>query len=520
MVVKIMATGIVGFLVGAALTFVLKGRVDSRRAEEAEEEAEKIIRDAGLRAENLLMEANVEAKDRLIKMKSEFDAETNETRLELKGLDKRLNQKAEKLDRRQDQIERIETDLSQRSKQLTEDADTLADKNRECDALVTEQKMQLEKISGMTSEEAKGLLLSAMENEARHDGAKMIKRVTSEAKESADKEAKKIIATAIQRYAGDFVAERTVSVVPLPNDEMKGRIIGREGRNIRALEAATGIDLIIDDTPEAVILSGFNPVRREVARLSLTKLINDGRIHPARIEEVVKTVEKEVDQTIREAGDQAAFDLGVHGISNDLIAILGRLKFRTSYAQNVLQHSVEVGFLCGVMAAELGLNVKLAKRMGLLHDIGKAVDHEVEGPHAVIGANLAKKYGENPKIVQGIAAHHEDVPPESVYDLLVQAADSLSGARPGARKELLENYVKRLDDLEKIANGYKGVANSYAIQAGRELRVIVEGDVVRDEDAVVMSRDIAKQIEESLTFPGQIRVTVIRETRAVGYANK
>lgn len=520
MVVKIMATGIVGFLVGAALTFVLKGRVDSRRAEEAEEEAEKIIRDAGLRAENLLMEANVEAKDRLIKMKNEFDAETNETRLELKGLDKRLNQKVEKLDRRQDQIERIETDLSQRSKQLAEDADILADKNRECDALVAEQKMQLEKISGMTSEEAKGLLLNAMENEARHDGAKMIKRVTSEAKESADKEAKKIIATAIQRYAGDFVAERTVSVVPLPNDEMKGRIIGREGRNIRALEAATGIDLIIDDTPEAVILSGFNPVRREVARLSLTKLINDGRIHPARIEEVVKTVEKEVDQTIREAGDQAAFDLGVHGISNDLIAILGRLKFRTSYAQNVLQHSVEVGFLCGVMAAELGLNVKLAKRMGLLHDIGKAVDHEVEGPHAVIGANLAKKYGENPKIVQGIAAHHEDVPPESVYDLLVQAADSLSGARPGARKELLENYVKRLDDLEKIANSYKGVANSYAIQAGRELRVIVEGDVVRDEDAVVMSRDIAKQIEESLTFPGQIRVTVIRETRAVGYANK
>ncbi|WP_300667560.1 ribonuclease Y [Desulfoluna sp.] len=520
MIVKIMATGIVSLLVGAALTFVLKGRVDNRRAEEAEEEAEKIIRDAGVRAENLLMEANVEAKDRLIKMKSEFDAETNETRVELKGLDKRLNQKTEKIDRRQDQIERVENDLAQRGKELRAESDQLLARRGDCDALIAEQKMQLEKISGMTSEEAKGLLLSAMENDARHDGAKLIKRVTTEAKESADKEAKKIIATAIQRYAGDFVAERTVSVVPLPNDEMKGRIIGREGRNIRALEAATGIDLIIDDTPEAVILSGFNPVRREVARLSLTKLINDGRIHPARIEEVVKTVEKEVDQTIREAGDQAAFDLGVHGICNDLIAVLGRLKFRTSYAQNVLQHSVEVGFLCGVMAAELGLDVKLAKRMGLLHDIGKAVDHEVEGPHAVIGANLAKKYGENPKIVQGIAAHHEDVPPESVYDLLVQAADSLSGARPGARKELLENYVKRLDDLEKIANAYKGVSNSYAIQAGRELRVIVEGDVVRDEDAVVMSRDIAKQIEETLTFPGQIRVTVIRETRAVGYANK
>lgn len=520
MVVNTMLTGIFSFLAGGVLIFLVKGRVDSRRAEEAEEEAAKIIAEAKLRSENLLMEANVEAKDRLIKMKSEFDAETNETRMELKSLDKRLNQKSEKLEWRQEQVETLEKDLGKQEKQLVSEKEALVEDQAKCEELITEQKRQLEKISGMTSEEAKGLLLKAMENEARHDGAKLIKRITSEANESADKEAKKIIATAIQRYAGDFVAERTVSVVPLPNDEMKGRIIGREGRNIRALEAATGIDLIIDDTPEAVILSGFNPVRREVARLSLTRLIDDGRIHPARIEEVVKTVEKEVDQTIREAGDQAAFDLGVHGISSDLIAILGRLKFRTSYAQNVLQHSVEVGFLCGVMAAELGLNVKLAKRMGLLHDIGKAVDHEVEGPHAVIGANLAKKHGENPKIVQGIAAHHEDVHPESVYDLLVQAADSLSGARPGARKELLENYVKRLEDLEKIANGYKGVANSYAIQAGRELRVIVEGDLVRDEDAVVMSRDIAKQIEESLTFPGQIRVTVIRETRAVGYANK
>lgn len=348
----------------------------------------------------------------------------------------------------------------------------------------------------------------------------MVKRITSEAKEAADKESKKIMAVAIQRYAGDFIAERTVSVVPLPSDEMKGRIIGREGRNIRALEAETGIDLIIDDTPEAVILSGFNPVRREVARLSLEKLIADGRIHPARIEEVVKAVEKEVDQIIKDAGDQAAFDLGVHGIDGELIKVLGRLKYRTSYAQNVLQHSVEVGFLCGVMAAELGLNEKLAKRMGLLHDIGKAVDHEVEGPHATIGADLARKYGESEDVVQGIGAHHEDIPPTTVYDLLVQAADSLSGARPGARKELLENYVKRLEELEAIANSFEGVENSYAIQAGRELRVIVEGDIVRDEDAVVMSGDIAKQIEDTLTFPGQIRVTVIRETRAVGYANK
>jgi ribonuclease Y len=359
-----------------------------------------------------------------------------------------------------------------------------------------------------------------MENEARHEGAKLIKRIENEAKEQADKNAKDIIATAIQRYAGDFVAERTVSVVQLPSDEMKGRIIGREGRNIRALEAATGIDLIIDDTPEAVILSGFNPVRREVARLSLMRLISDGRIHPARIEDIVKKVGKEVDLVIKEAGEQAAFDLSIHGIHNELIKYIGRLKFRTSYAQNVLQHSIEVGVLSGIMASELGLNSKLARRMGLLHDIGKAVDHEIEGQHAVIGSNLAKKFGETQKVVQAIAAHHEDVPPSSVYDLLIQAADGLSGARPGARKELLENYIKRLEDLEEIANSFSGVANTYAIQAGRELRIIVESGIISDEEATLLSRDVSKKIEESLTFPGQIKVVVIRETRAVEYANK
>jgi ribonuclease Y len=359
-----------------------------------------------------------------------------------------------------------------------------------------------------------------MENDARHEGAKLVKRVTSEAHEQADKEAKKIISTAIQRYAGDFVAERTVSVVQLPGDEMKGRIIGREGRNIRALEAATGIDLIIDDTPEAVILSGFNPVRREIARLSLTRLISDGRIHPARIEDVVARVTEEVDQTIKDAGEQAAFDLGVHGINPELIRVVGKLKFRTSYAQNVLQHSVEVAFLAGVMAAELGLNVKLAKRMGLLHDIGKAVDHEVDGPHALIGAKLAKKHGEADDVVQAIASHHEDKMPESIYDFLVQAADALSGARPGARKETLENYVKRLEDLEGVANSFEGVSNTYAIQAGREVRVIVESDKISDADSVLLSKDIAKKIEETLTFPGQIKVVVIRETRAVEFTNK
>jgi ribonuclease Y len=428
--------------------------------------------------------------------------------------------KEENIDNKNEQLERRDREFLRKERHLNKREGKLERKELEYDELLEEQKRQLEKISGLTVGQAKELLIRAMENEARYEGAKLIKRIESETKEQADKKAKKILATAIQRYAGDFVAERTVSVVQLPSDEMKGRIIGREGRNIRALEAATGIDLIIDDTPEAVILSGFNPVRREVARISLMRLISDGRIHPARIEDIVKKVGKEVDTVIKEAGEQAAFDLGVHGIHNELIKYIGQLKFRTSYAQNVLQHSVEVGFLSGIMASELGLNVKLARRMGLLHDIGKAVDHEVEGPHALIGSRLAKKFGESPQIVHAVAAHHEDVPPNSVYALLVQASDGLSGARPGARKELLENYIKRLEDLENIANSFKGVANTYAIQAGRELRVIVESNQISDEESILLSRDVVKKIEESLTFPGQIKVTVIRETRAVQYANK
>ena len=510
----------IAFVVGFFIAYWLKGRFVSKKIKSADEKAHQIIRDAERNAETLLREAKLEIKDRLLKMKTEFDGETKETRAELKKTEKRLLQKEENVDRKVEQFERKEEEIVQQEKQLLQKQEDIERIKEEYERLVEEQKQRMEKISGLTAEQAKDLLIRAMENEARYEGAKHIKRIESETREEADKKAKKIIATAIQRYAGDYVAERTVSVVPLPNDEMKGRIIGREGRNIRAIEAATGIDLIIDDTPEAVILSGFNPIRREVARISLTRLISDGRIHPARIEDVVKKVGQEVDVAIKEAGEQAAFDLGVHGIHKELLKYLGRLKFRTSYAQNVLQHSVEVGFICGIMASELGLNQKLAKRMGLLHDIGKAIDHEVEGPHALIGSKLAKKYNEVPRVVDAIAAHHEDVPPESVYDVLVQAADSLSGARPGARKELLENYVKRLEDLETIAKSFKGVANTYAIQAGRELRVIVESEVVSDEESILLSKDVAKKIEESLTFPGQIRVMVIRETRAIEYANK
>ena len=503
---------------GAAYYLTLK-RAQKKAAYVLKEQT-SIIENAERKAKTLLKEAQIEAKSRLLEMKSSFDDETEVIRADLKQEERRLLSRSETIDRRHEKFERREMELQAKEEDFNLRVEALAGKEAKYLKLVEETRRELERVSSLTADEAKEILLKSMENEASHEGAKLVKRIMSEAAENADKEAKKIISTAIQRYAGDFVAERTVSVVQLPGDEMKGRIIGREGRNIRALEAATGIDLIIDDTPEAVILSGFNPVRREVARIALTRLISDGRIHPARIEDVVARVTEEVDVTIKEAGEQAAFDLGVHGVNPELIRVLGQLKFRTSYAQNVLQHSVEVAFLAGIMAAELGLNVKLAKRMGLLHDIGKAVDHEVDGPHALIGSKLAKKYGETDAVVNAIASHHEDKRPESVYDYLVQAADALSGARPGARKETLENYVKRLEELEKVANSFEGVSNTYAIQAGREVRVIVESDKISDAKAGILSRDIAAKIEETLTFPGQIKVVVIRETRSVEYTNK
>ncbi|MEK7850300.1 MAG: ribonuclease Y, partial [Deltaproteobacteria bacterium] len=426
--------------------------------------------------------------------------------------------KEENLDKKQELFEKRDNEIVRREKNLTQTEAQVQEKEKRYTELIEEEQRKLESISGISSEEAKNMLIAAMESEAKHEAAKTIKKIEDETKEVADGKAKEIISTAIQRYAGEYVSERTTSVVHLPSDEMKGRIIGREGRNIRALEAATGVDFIIDDTPEAIIISGHNPVRREVARQSIERLVADGRIHPARIEEVVAKVSQELENTIKVAGEQATFDTGLHGIHPELVKLIGRLKYRTSYAQNVYAHSLEVAFICGVMAAELGINQKQAKRAGLLHDIGKAVDHEVEGSHAVIGAELAKKYGEHPKVVHAIMAHHEEEKPQTVLAFLVAAADALSAARPGARREMVETYVKRLEDLERIATSFKGVSKSYAIQAGREIRVMVEPTVINDETSVMLARDIARKIESEMTYPGQIRVTVVRETRAVEVA--
>jgi len=509
---------ILGLVLGVAAGYLVRKKAVESRLESIEKYSKKILADAQKEARTIKKEAALQAKDTLYQMKVEFEKETKDKREQLHIQERRLLHKEENLDRKIEQLERREGRLTEREKGIERTERSFRVKEAEYDRLLEEQRKRLERIAGISSEEAKQNLIRAMEEEAKHEAAKMIRKIESEAREQADRKAQEVLALAVKRYAGEYVAERTVSVVSLPNEEMKGRIIGREGRNIRAIEAATGIDLIIDDTTEAVILSGFNPVRREVAKISLERLIDDGRIHPARIEEIVAKVDKEIEVSIREAGEQATFDVGVHGIHSELVKLIGRLKYRSSYAQNVLQHSKEVAFLCGVMASELGLNVKQAKRAGLLHDIGKAVDHEVEGPHALIGADLAKKYGESNEVVHAIAAHHEEVQPESVLAVLVQAADTLSGARPGARQEMLESYVKRLEGLEKIAMSYKGVNKSYAIQAGREIRIMVEGKTVNDDQAYVLCKDIARKIEKELTYPGQIRVTVIRETRAVEYA--
>jgi len=511
---------VAGMAIAAGFTsgFFYRKYVMDAHHESLEALGKKILDEARKEADIIKKESKLQAKDQQLQLKMNFEKETLERRQGLNQLERRLLQKEEHLEKKGELLDERDTELMKKYKQVAQREEELKGQMESYQHLLSEQKARLEQLAGMSASEARDFLLKAMEREIRADAARMVKRIETEAREHADRKAKEIIALAIKRYASDYVTEQTVSVVALPNEEMKGRIIGREGRNIRALEAATGVDIIIDDTPEAVILSAFNPVRREVARRSLERLISDGRIHPGRIEEIVDKVNAELEASMREAGEAAAFDTGVHGLHPDLIKLLGRLKFRTSYAQNVLQHSVEVCYLCGIMAAELGLNSKLSKRAGLLHDIGKAVDQEAEGVHALIGADLAKRYGESPKLVNAIAAHHEDVPPESIMAVLVQAADTLSGARPGARREMLETYVKRLEDLEQVALSFGGISKSYAIQAGREIRLIVESDKVNDEEAALLSREVAKKIEQDLSYPGQIKVTVIRETRAVEYA--
>jgi len=509
---------LVAAIVGGAAGYAATRILDKSRMQSAQLAAADITRTAEKEAETIKKEALLQAKDKLFQAKADLENEIRERRAELSSRESRLVKKEENLERKTSQLESKEASLGRHEKEIEAGHKRAKEKEKEAEQLLQKQHEKLEHLAGLSAAEAKEILLKNVEDEARMESARILRQIEEETAAQADKKAKEIISTATGRYAADYVAERTVSVVSLPSEEMKGRIIGREGRNIRAIEAATGIDLIIDDTPEAVILSGYNSIRREVARLSLERLISDGRIHPARIEEVVKKVTQEMEEAIVEAGEQASFDVGVHGINTELIKLVGKLKYRTSFAQNVYQHSIEVAFLCGIMAAELGLNQKKAKRAGLLHDIGKAIDHEVEGAHAIIGADIARRYGETPIIVNAIAAHHGDEEPTSPLAALVQAADTLSAARPGARREMLENYVKRLEDLERIADSFKGVSKSFAIQAGREIRIIVENTNIGDEGLVMLARDIRKKIEKELSYPGQIKIVVIREARAVEYA--
>ncbi len=503
--------GIVLLIVGLLIGYAYRKNVAEAKVAKAEDAVKKLYEEAKAKASDIKKEMILEAKEEVFKTRTEAEKENRERRAELQRTERRLFQREESLEKKLDGLEQREKELNKRESGLQKAEADIA-------ALHDQQMAELERISGLSMEGAREILLENVEREARHDAALLLRDIEAKTREEADKRARNIVSLAIQRCAADQVAETTVSVVPLPNDEMKGRIIGREGRNIRALETATGVDLIIDDTPEAVILSGFDPVRREVARIALEKLILDGRIHPARIEETVEKARKEVDAQIREAGEQAVLNTGVNGLHHELVRYLGRMRYRTSYGQNVLNHSIEVAHLAGIMAAELGANVALAKRAGLLHDIGKSIDHEVEGSHAQIGADLAKKYRENNQIVHAIMAHHGDVEPTTVEAILVQAADAISAARPGARRETLETYIKRLEKLEEIANSFDGVDTSFAIQAGREVRIIVKPEKISDSDTIIMAKDIAKRIESELEYPGQIKVNVIRETRTVDYA--
>jgi ribonucrease Y len=516
-IVYVLIAVLAGLFAGFIVTLVSKAKLKNQKTA-LESERVKILEDAQNKAESVRKEALVEAKDVVYQAKAEAEKESRERRSELNHLDKRLRQKEETLDRKFEQIDKKDQELSKRERDYTAKERSLQDKDNAFNKLLKDQKDTLERISELSSEEARQELLRQVEEESRFESAKLAKKIEDEARENAEKKAKEVIGFSIQRYASDYVTDSTVSSVTLPNDEMKGRIIGREGRNIRALEAATGVDLIVDDTPETVTLSAFDPVRREIARLSLERLITDGRIHPTRIEEIVEKVKKEIEAHIREEGEKAVFDFGLSGIHPELVRLIGRLKYRTSYGQNVLQHSREVAYLAGMMASELRIDPKLAKRAGILHDIGKAVDHEIEGSHQEIGANIAKKYGESQKVMNAILVHHGEGDPMTVEAALVASSDALSAARPGVRKESIENYLKRLEKLEQMALSYKGVEKCYAIQAGREIRIIVKPEDVSDEISSMISRELAKKIESEMTYPGQIKVTVIRESRYVEYA--
>lgn len=515
---EIVLVSIVSVLVGLGGGFGLSKYLAEKKLLHAKQQAKHIIEEAEKEAQAKKKEYLLQGQDELYKQKKEAEHEFKERENNIKRQETRLQKKEERLENKQEKAAQKESELVDWEKRLSKLEREVEERDQKTEQVLNEQERKLQEISGLTVEEAKRQLMSDIESKIKHESAKMTRQIEMEARENADRKAKEILASAIQRYAGEYISEQSVTALELPSEEMKGRIIGREGRNIRSLEAATGVDLIIDDTPETVVLSAFSPLRREKAKQVLERLISDGRIHPARIEDIVQKVDKEMEVKLREIGEQATFDVGVHGINPELIRLLGHLYYRTSFSQNVLNHSLEVAFLCGIMAAELKMDVKKAKRAGLLHDIGKSVDHEVEGPHATIGSNLAKKYGESSEIVNAIAAHHEDVQAKSILAVLVQAADSLSGARPGARKELLENYVKRLEELENVAVSFEGVSKAYAIQAGRELRVMVDCDLVNEDQTYLLCKNIAEIIEDRLTYPGQIKVTCIREKRAVYYA--
>lgn len=516
--IQLIVFPIVGFIVGALSIFIYKSSIERKYAQVAKSEADKIREEGNKEAEKIKLEAELKAKQIVEKSKSEADRQSRDKQKDFSRIEKKLQNKEDNLDKKYETLERRENELSKKEKELPLKEKEIEEKQTELDGIIEEAKSKIEQIAGMSQEAAKRELVNVIENEARHEAAKKLKLIEDELNETASQKAKNILALAAQRYAGDYASEKTVSVVQLPSDDLKGRIIGREGRNIRSLELRTGVDLIIDDTPETVVISSLNPIRREVARKSLEYLIQDGRIHPGRIEEIVTQVEEELDKEMQKSGEEAVFDLGIHGMHQELIKLIGKLKYRTSYSQNMLTHSIEVAFICGIIASEIGFDQKAAKRAALLHDIGKAVDHEQEGSHVEIGEELVRKYGERPDVVEAVATYH-DPAPQSLLAVLVQAADAVSAARPGARRETYEAYIKRIDDIERIAGSFRGVDKCYAISAGREVRVLVESNMVNDEESVLLSSEIAQKIEKEVTYPGQVKITVIREVRSSAQAS-